>query len=450
MKVVKTLKHPITSHHRMLDATLHVYQEALSFLITVIQEQFMSLVSLSTQAVVTAVERLTHRTRHNPNPLYAEFDQRFYKFPSYFRRSAIAEAFGILKSHHSRFELWQAERQRAQQEGKRFSKKPPTLEAQHRAFPCLYKGNMFIRTSDRAANIKIFHQGDWIWLPITFKGQDLFKRNVWSMKECSPTLVRKGKRYALHIAYEGDVKLTQTEFSKQRVCAVDLGLTNSAVCSVMDASGTVLARTFINQAKEKDRMRQITGKLKQAQCQSGIGAKPNFWRRMNGLQTHIVHDTAHQILAFAQKHRADVIVMEYLGKMRLPKGTWGAKRFRTKLQFWAKRRIQTKVTEMAHFLGMRVSMVSPANTSALAFDGSGFVQRNTKRDVAVFATGKTYHADLNASYNIGARYVLRNIQKSTSEKTWLSLEAKDPSLAKRTYWTLASLIRVQQALGLQS
>ncbi|SEP05241.1 hypothetical protein SAMN04487895_11893 [Paenibacillus sophorae] len=63
MKVVKTLKHPITSHHHMLDATLHVYQEALSFLITVIQEQFIALESLSTQAVVTAVERLTHRAQ---------------------------------------------------------------------------------------------------------------------------------------------------------------------------------------------------------------------------------------------------------------------------------------------------------------------------------------------------------------------------------------------------
>ncbi|WP_233277606.1 hypothetical protein [Paenibacillus durus] len=220
MKVIKTLKHPITSHHRMLDATLHVYQEALSFLITVIHEQFMDLESFSTQAVVTAVERLIHRTKHNPNPFYAEFDQRFYKFPSYFRRSAIAEAFGMVKSHHSRFEFWQAKRQHAQQEGKRFTK-PPTLQAQPQAFPCLYKGNMFIRTSERAANIKVFHQGDWVWLPITFKGQDLFKRNVWSMKECSPTLVRKGKRYALHIAYEGDVKLTQTEFSKQRVCAVE-------------------------------------------------------------------------------------------------------------------------------------------------------------------------------------------------------------------------------------
>ena len=32
--------------------------------------------------------------------------------------------------------------------------------------------------------------------------------------------------------------------------------------------------------------------------------------------------------------------------------------------------------------------------------------------VCVFQTGKTYHCDLNASYNIGARYFIREILKS--------------------------------------
>ncbi|MCM3790305.1 hypothetical protein M3221_18150 [Domibacillus indicus] len=33
--------------------------------------------------------------------------------------------------------------------------------------------------------------------------------------------------------------LNQTEiFKEQKVCAVDLGLTNSAVCSIIDATGT--------------------------------------------------------------------------------------------------------------------------------------------------------------------------------------------------------------------
>ncbi|WP_246516591.1 hypothetical protein [Salicibibacter cibarius] len=81
-----------------------------------------------------------------------------------------------------------------------------------------------------------------------------------------------------------------------------------------------------------------------------------------------------------------------------------------------------------------------------AFDGSGDVERNWKKDLATFSTGKRYHADLSASYNIGARYFVRGIQKSISEKRWLSLQAKVPGLAKGTYTTLSSLISLTKAL----
>jgi putative transposase len=95
---------------------------------------------------------------------------------------------------------------------------------------------------------------------------------------------------------------------------------------------------------------------------------------------------------------------------------------------------------MAHYRGMRIRRVNAKNTSALAFDGSGKVVRNGKKDLAVFPTVKMYHADLNASYNIGARYFLREILKSFSEKERLQWEAKVPSIAARTRHTLSSLI----------
>jgi putative transposase len=132
--------------------------------------------------------------------------------------------------------------------------------------------------------------------------------------------------------------------------------------------------------------------------------------------------------------------------MKLPKGVWGAKRLRFKLQFWAKMRIQKKAEEMAHYVGMRISRVNAKNTSALAFDGSGKVERSDRKDLCTFTTGKQYHADLNASYNIGARYFIREIEKSISEKKWLSLQAKVPELAKRTSLTLSSFISLQQAM----
>ncbi|WP_246516594.1 hypothetical protein [Salicibibacter cibarius] len=101
---------------------------------------------------------------------------------------------------------------------------------------------------------------------------------------------------------------------------------------------------------------------------------------------------------------------------------------------------------MAHYLSMRILRVNARNTSKLAFDGSGKVERNGKKDLATFTTGKVYHADLSGSYNIGARYFVRGIQKTISEKRWLSLQAKVPGLAKRTYTTLSSLISLTKAL----
>ncbi|MCM3790289.1 hypothetical protein M3221_18070 [Domibacillus indicus] len=68
------------------------------------------------------------------------------------------------------------------------------------------------------------------------------------------------------------------------MCAVDLGLTNSAVCSIIDAKGTIVGRTFINQPKEKDRLQTITNKLRKAQRASGRIHAPNFWRQINGYQ----------------------------------------------------------------------------------------------------------------------------------------------------------------------
>lgn len=189
----------------------------------------------------------------------------------------------------------------------------------------------------------------------------------------------------------------------------------------------------------------MTNKLRKAQAISGQIQAPNFWRRINGLQTHIVNNTAHETMKFAKKYNCDVIVFEFLDNMKMPENHWGAKKLRFKLRYWRKKGIQNKVEEMAHYAGMRISRINARNTSALAFDGSGKVKRNYKKDLAVFTTGKVYHADLSASYNIGARYFIRGMLKSLSETKRLALQAKVPDLSKRTKQTLSSLITLHLA-----
>lgn len=55
--------------------------------------------------------------------------------------------------------------------------------------------------------------------------------------------------------------------------------------------------------------------------------------------------------------------------------------------------------------GGRVEHVYARGTSSWAFDGSGKLKRDAKHyELATFSTGKQYNCDLNASYNIAARY----------------------------------------------
>jgi hypothetical protein len=105
------------------------------------------------------------------------------------------------------------------------------------------------------------------------------------------------------------------------------------------------------------------------------------------------------------------------------------------------------VTDKSHRLGMRISRVNARGTSSLAYDGSGKVVRGMDagfktNSICQFQSGKTYNCDLNASYNIGARYFIREILKSLPATSRLRIEAKVPQCSKRstsTYSTLISL-----------
>jgi len=98
--------------------------------------------------------------------------------------------------------------------------------------------------------------------------------------------------------------------------------------------------------------------------------------------------------------------------------------------------------------GMRVSAVCAWNTSRLAFDGSGPVARDEGNySMCTFATGKRYHCDLSASYNIGARYYIREIMKSLPVTVGLAVEAKVPRLARRTTCVLSDLISLNAELA---
>ena len=130
-----------------------------------------------------------------------------------------------------------------------------------------------------------------------------------------------------------------------------------------------------------------------------------------------------------------MIVFEYLEM----KGKLSGKK-KQKLQMWRKRDIQKRCGQQAHRKGIRISRICAWNTSRLAFDGSGEIARDTRdHRLCTFQTGKRYNCDLSASYNIGARYFIRENLKPLPETERSLLEAKVPAVKRRTSCVYADL-----------
>ena len=445
MKMVKSYQAEIQGANIQFEETIKLYRKALSYLIKVVNQEWYSLKDLSSKERVNLTEKLTHTTKDNPNPKY-DFDNHFYKFPSYFRRSAIQDALGIVSSYQSNLENYTQERYNAISNGKPFKKKPPQLQLKHYKNPVFYKGNMFNKYNGRELLLKIYKNNDWVWTSVYLKKTDYNYLSKQKGQEQSPSLVKKGRKYYLQFSYKEDVKLSKTKLKDQTILAVDLGVNHSAVCSVMTADGTVIGRHFINQPIEKDRMHKLIKRLKLKQKQSGRKTKyPKIWAKINGYNTQIVNDTVCQIGLLIERYNVDCLVMEYLDfKETKRKGN-----NTHKLLMWRYRAIQQKLELKAHQFGCRLRRVSAKNTSKLAFDGSGIINRdNQNASLCIFKNGKQYNCDLNASYNIGARYFIKEVEKTTSAKKWSQLEAKVPLLGRRTQRTWSTYRTLLEVSGI--
>ena len=358
---IVSYKTKILNANIIFNQTIHIYRNALSFIINIVNNEWVDIQPLGSKEKINYTEKLIHKTKNNM-PKYIDFDTKFYKFPSYLRREAIQTAIGIVSSYRTNLDNYK--------KAGDFTKKEPKLQLKHYTFPVLYKGNMYISLTDNTCKIKIYKNNDWIWFNIKLRQQDInyLKKNKLT-NPMSPILEKSGRSFYLRFSYNIASTLNNTDIYNQKILAVDLGVNNSAVCCIMNAEGTVLGRKFINQPREKDQMEHLLNRLRKKQQQGGIYAKnKKLWAKINNLNKSIAEQTANGIINFAKKHNVSTIVFEYLNF----KG--GSKSQR--LHFWKKRYIQDITKSKAHRLGIRISRINPANTSKLAFDGSGEVKRH--------------------------------------------------------------------------
>ncbi len=285
--------------------------------------------------------------------------------------------------------------------------------------------------------LKLFVHNDWVWVPFRLRKTDVdyLGKHFPGINPSSPVLEKHYGKYYLRYPFEEHATLSDKPVKQQLICAVDLGVNTDAVCSIMNADGAILGRKFIDFPSDKDHVVHVLNRVRRFQRENNAKDVTAFWGYAKRLNAEHARKIAGAIVEYAAANNADVIVFERLamhGKIR------GSKKQR--LAMWRKNDIQDIATLRAHRCGIRISRICAWDTSSLAFDGSGRLSRGEHNHaLATFANGKRYNCDLSASYNIGARYFIRELLKPLSVTARSQAEAKVPALARRTSCTLATL-----------
>lgn len=439
MKIISSYAIEIKHINKLFRQTIKIYNDAISFCVKAFEEHWevLETLDIGNKERFAYADALIHSTKSN-DALYSEFDMKFRKMPSYLRFSVINTALGYLSSYHSNLDNW---------EFSNTNSKAPTLQTHLNKLPTFYKGNMYLDDCvGDAVRLKLFVNNDWNWIEVQLKHTDVvnIQKHMQNAKMSVPTLEKRNKKWFLRFAFEEKVELNKTKLDEQRILAVDLGINTDATCSVMNVDGAILAREFINFASDKDQLYHTLNKIKKVQQKYGSNNVSKLWRYVKFHNEELARKIAGAITDTAVKYNCDVIVFEYLdikGKKQ------GSKK--QKLHMWKKNTIQNIVEHKAHKNGIRVSHVSAWGTSKLAFDGSGKVLRGKEANLGTyelckFSNGKIYNCDLSASYNIGARYFIREVQKILPVRVWSDIVAKVPECQKRTQCTYVTLLEINK------
>lgn len=382
-------------------------------------------------AFMPAIERLMHPTTKNPNPKHQYFANRFYKFPSYLRRAAINFAYGQVSSFMSRYDAWL--------DGERSSPtaRPPAFNAESGCYPALYRGQLLKLNEDfTVASLKLWDGKEWLWHDVKIEStRDRHK--LGEMK--SPSLIT---RHGFHLSVPVALQPATLEV-KGRVCAVDVGINTLATASIISSVGTVAARGFFHPAADIDRRNKRATLIRQKARKTAKLSKgfcSGLYRKARHINEQIAQITSRRLVDFAVKHQADVLVLEHLKGWR-PRGGRQRSTMRQKFHGWLHRRLADLIEQKFAERGGRVVYVYARGTSSWAYDGSGLLKRDPKQyELATFSTGKRYNCDLNASYNIGARYWAMKL-KLTCRNDGQLPAGQSPAVKTRIPVTLSTLWR---------
>lgn len=364
--------------------------------------------------------------------------------PQVFRRAALSKAIGIYRSWRSNHQRWKQREQKrlAKNRGKPMKKhRPPVLPQQLHLNATFYSG-MFKDSDGESIVLKVFIKGGWKWVKFRYQAPNLPKN--WQLS--TPALVTKPdgcvwlnwtiERYQ---PATGGIKTVMQDGN--RICAVDLDLDGElAKCAIydVDVDGTISEVARMHSSGHKShvaRRKSRLGKIAQLMNKTGIisqGFASSRWRKIRHGEIDQSRKQASQIVEFAHRHGAAVIVFEHLGKLRPSKERF-SRRSNQKRAYWLKSAVQEQVARIArqnhNILTTKVNPRDTSNTEALtqkpvmrvnpmwmaqrlAFDPENWDSFKNEQgyhpgNLAVSRSGKIINSGLNACRNIVLKFCKR-------------------------------------------
>lgn len=415
----------------IMSRTAEVCLRALRFCTNAFIEQWDSLSMLKGVLRKRQAEVLIHSTV-NSSAMYTEFDRKFPNMPSGMRRAIISDALGMVSAYRSNHQNWES--LSPEERGNE-----PVIGLPNRYELTFYDQERDIScVADGKIRLKLFDGKDWKWYSFLMKPSDIryISRIAAAKRMLSPTIIKVHGKYRIRFCFEEKKQLVSNDNPlNYRILAVDLGINAAGTWCVMEKDGTVHARGVIHTRAEEGRLRHYINRVRQYQ-QSGKHSNC-VYRWLKAANRVLSIETARQIILAAEMYNVDCIAFEHLDTSGKKHG-----RMKARLHHWHAMDVQRRVETKAHQDGMRVSRVCAWNTSKLAFDGSGTVSRGVHSNYSVcrFTYGKIYNCDLSASYNIGARFFLREYMK-------LYPNIDLPKTPWRTYSHLINIYYLQVAFA---
>jgi len=444
----KTIRQQLTYRPEIaewLKATQALFNQAVAFYYEVI-EAHPEMLELDSKAALTAIERLTHRTKKNPAPILSDASVAG-NLPALFRRAALQAALGAARSFHSSLARWRVEKEQALSKGKKFKKRAPAPPGHWNTAATFYAG-MWKRRTSNSILLKVWTGASWCWVKFQVAGQKLPAE--WEAE--SPQLVRHGKGWWLHTHIEkfipnpGTVEEQVTSTPDIRVCAVKLDAGDAlAVCTIQTREGTTIATRFIRGGRRLNGLRKsLLGRIARRRADTGLIARgkldnTHLWIRVRHLDEQAAHLVSRRIGEFARSHGATILVFEHLPPFHPGKGKY-SRRSNELRAYWLRSKIVRYTQYKAWAEGIVTCQVSPRHNSRecarchaeIARYGEGQPASGYTPGAPLMvcaACGMRGNAGRNASLKIGqklfARYEQEEKPRTTPRAGRLSKERGD-------------------------